>query len=233
MGFDPASAGVGLEGLPVSNDVVYFDDFIVGGHAAGGKFAETANQGEWLATFTEAGGGDAAINISDDEPGGVVALVNDAADNDSIEIQLNGEAFKVNADKDIYFQARIKVDDADLCDWFIGLATTDTTVIDGTTESIGFRNASNTADIRTICEDNSTETTSDTGEDMADDTFVILSFHVIGNTKVKYFVNGIQKAESITNIPDGDAVTLTAAVQNASAVSRTLEIDYIYCRQPR
>lgn len=228
------------EGAVLNPMVEYMDDFIEGGYNAGAsssKFSATANDCAWLLTLTD-GGSDAGevIAVADDEPGGVLTLTTNDADNDSIELQHNGETWKVAADKDMIFECRVKVADADSTDWFIGLATTDTTVLDGTTERIGFGSngldAAN-ASIYTFCEDASTETSDDTGKDLVDDTFVVLSFLVRSNERVKFFVDGEYVAQSTTNIPTGDAVTLTVCVQNDSAAVHTMEVDYIYCAQER
>lgn len=226
-----------LPGTSVAPDVEYFDDFFAAYQTGDnvGKFSRTANQGEWLMTDDA----DATAIIKDDEPGGVLELKTNSNANDFCSCQHNGEAWKVADGKDIYFEIRMKVSDSDDTQWFVGLATTDVTgatlgpILDGTTESIGFRQDADTGqDIDYVCEDASTETTADTGIDVADDTFVTLAFHVIGNKRVKFFVNGSEKASVTTNIPDGDAVTLTMEVHSPTA-SSTLEVDYIYCVQKR
>ena len=182
---------------------------------------------------------DATVVIADDEPGGVLTITTNSNANDFASCQLNGEAFKVAAGKDIIFEIRVKFADTDDTRWFVGLATTDVTgttigpVLDGVTESIGFRQNTDTGvDIYYLCEDASTETTADTGVDVSDDTFVTLGFHVISNERVKFYVNGAEKANVTTNIPDTDAVTLTMEVHSPTA-SSTMEVDYIYCAQTR
>lgn len=233
----------GQSGVPPF--VEFFDDFVVGGYCPdaalssesdpAAKFSEVADRGEWLVTRDAA----PTLVIKDDEPGGVLRITTGGNANDFVSCQLNGEAFKVAAEKDIYFEARVKLADADDTQWFIGLATTDVTgstlgpILDGTTESIGFRqNADTGVDIDCLTEDASTETETDSGVDVADDTFVILGFHVISDTDVKFFVNGSEVARHTSNIPDGDAVTLTMEVHSPTA-SSTLEVDYIWCRQER
>ena len=158
MGFDPFVHAMSLEGEPHIPPLVISDHFGDGeGFTAGNpgiataqsKFSEVINMGQWLVTVTDGGGDNGeVIVISDAEPGGVVTITTNEADDDSMELQMNGEAFAVNARNDMWFSIRMKLSDADACDWFVGLATTDTAVIDGTNDSIGFRNASNSADIR-------------------------------------------------------------------------------------
>lgn len=241
-----SSKASNFAGQLIDRDPEFFDDFMVAGYCPdaalanesdpAAKFSEVADRGEWLVTRDAA----PTIVVADDEPGGVLVITTGANAGDFVSCQLNGEAFKVAANKDIIFEARVKFDDADDTRWFIGLATTDVTgstlgpILDGTTERIGFQqNASDRAvDIVAVTEDNSTETTSDTGVDLEDDTFVTLTFHVKGNQRVDYYVNGNLKASHTTNIPDGDAVTLTMEVHSPTA-SSTLEVDYIYAAQKR
>jgi len=134
---------------------------------------------------------------------------------------------------------RVKFDDANDTRWFVGLATEDVAgttlgpILDGVVESIGFRQTTATGvDIFALTEDASTETTTDTGDNVADDTYVVLAFHVLSNTAVKYYVNGIERATHTTNIPDGNEMTLSFEVQSPTA-SSTIEIDYILCAQTR
>ena len=240
FGYTPSLPPTLMEGQPLNMPVVFFDDFLTAGYTvndaadAQAKFSETANASAWLLTVIDGGTDNGeSIVISDDEPGGVLAITTNDADNDACELQLNGEAFKVQSGKDLIFEARFKLNDVDTADWFLGLATTDTTVLAGTTESLGFRCPDGTGDIDYVCEDNSTETTGDTGIDLADDTFVTVRLEVRSNERVKFFVNGALVGTSTTNIPDGDAVTPTMCVRNASGAASTLEVDYFFVAQER
>ena len=248
-----------LEGAVIDPPVEHFDDFVEGraytaNNAAvtsgQGKFSELANMGDWLVTVVDTGGDNAeVIAISDDEPGGVVTITTNNALDDSLECQLNGESWKVAADKDIYFKCRLKLADADSTDWFVGLATTDTAVVDGATEMIGFGSGSTIADGSTgdiyfgsgdgmsAAIDDSTNggSWSDSGDVGADDTFFTVAFRVVSNGQIKFFVNNdyVGSVSSSGDIPDSDAVTLTVAIQNDGAAAHTMEIDYIYCGQER
>ena len=241
MGFDPFVHAMSLEGEPHAPPLVIFDHFGDGRSftannaavaSAQGKFSELANMGDWLVTVTDGGSDNAEVIVtSDAEPGGVVTITTNDADDDSMELQMNGEAFAVNARNDMWFSIRMKLSDADTCDWFVGLATTDTAVIDGTNDSIGFRNASNSADIRYIQEDDTNETTADTTYDFADDTFRTLSFHTRKDQGTAFFVDGNLIEFTGSNIPDaGAALTPTICLQNASAAASSLEVDFIYAR---
>ena len=223
----------------------FFDDFIDGRGftanndaigSAQGKYSELANMGTWLATVVDGGTDSGEILVtSDDEPGGVVTMTTNDADDDLLSLQMNGEAWKVAEFKDIWFVCRFKITDVSECDWFVGLATTDTAVVAGTTESIGFRCDDSTGDIDYIVEDASTETTADTGVNLSDGTFVKVGFHVQSNDVVEFMIDDVIKARvtDMSNLPEGDAVTLTMEIRNDGAAANTLEVDYIGCAQLR
>jgi len=238
-------SGSGFSADASVRDIVFFDDFLVAGFKVdaalalesdpSSKFSTIANSGEWLVTFDVA----PTIVIADNEPGGLLVITTGSNSNDFVSCQMNGEVWKVAAQKDIYFECRVKFDDANDTQWFIGLATTDvagTTVgpiLDGVTESIGFiQDGDADVDIDFVCEDNSTPTQTDTGINVVNDTYLILAFHVKSNDSVEFFVNGTSVGSSTTNIPDTDAVTLTMEVHSPTA-SSTIEVDYIYCAQIR
>jgi hypothetical protein len=220
--------------------LVFFDDFITGGAtvtgtSAGGKFSDVANRAEWLVTDDAA----ATIVISDDEIGGVLSVTTGSSGNDFCSLQLNGEAFKIQVGKQCEFQCKMKLDDSDDTRWFIGLATTDTTgtsvgpILDGTTESIGFRQNTDTGqDVYYVCEDNSTETTADTAVDVADDTYNTFYWYYDGRSTIRFYIDGVKVGESTTNIPYDDAVTPTIEVHSPTASSK-MEVDYILVRQER
>ena len=99
-------------------------------------------------TFTETGAGGTIAASADLFPPHVI-VTTDALDNDSEEAQFTstgaGEIVDLTADRPVYFEAMIRLRDAgnvdaavEQVDWFVGLAVTDTTVIDGATDFIGF-----------------------------------------------------------------------------------------------
>ena len=95
----------------------YFNDFM------------TYNSGDWTVTTTEAGTGSASEAVTSSAGGGALLITTNDADNDSEELQLKGEAFKLSTSKKAYFSTRFKLSDATESDMLIGLAITDTTAI--------------------------------------------------------------------------------------------------------
>lgn len=231
---------VSVDGDSLHMPIVFFDDFVDGwGFEQGdadntGKFSETANLGQWLVTVIDGGTGNAdAITCADDGVGGLLSIVNNAANDDAIEMQMNGEAWQLASGKDVVFEVRMKIDDVSLADWFVGLSITDTTVLGGVTDRIGFECPDATGDIDAISEKDSSQTTTDSSKDLADDTFVVLRFETSGTGTVRYYVNGALVAKHTTNIPEDEALTPTICIRNASGAARTMTLDYILVARDR
>lgn len=220
-----------------ANGIVYFEEFIQRPHVS-----ETADQGTWLASLVDAGGdnGEVLWGIVDDERGGAGTLVTNDADNDVNNLQLNGAPWLIASMAELWYETRFKVNDADTCDFFIGLATPVTNVLAAVTNVLGFLVAAGdssqaltfTGDKATAQSDNST------GITMADDTYVKAGFHVYevnGAFVADCFINGsllgtAQMANA--NIPVV-AMSPIVCIRNASAAASTMEVDFIRCAQTR
>lgn len=213
--------------LPIGQEpdfIIYKNDF---------KVAQDYAAADWVITTTEAGGGDATEALAADEIGGALLITNDAADNDSDELQQTEEIWGLQAGKKMWYETRIKVSDATQSDLFLGLAITDTTIIDGTTDSVGFRKDDGDANIDVVSEKNSTETLTDSGKDLVDDTYVKLGMYWDGVSTVEFYVDRNKVASHTTNNPDDENLTITMAIQNGEAVAKTMTVDYIYVCQQR
>ena len=219
---------------------LFFDDFIDGWGFEGndadntGKFSETANLGQWLVTLVDGGSDNGeVIACADDAAGGYLTMTTNDADDDSIEMQMNGEAWKLATGKTLVFEVRMKGADVSEFDWFVGLAITDTTVMTAVTDRIGFECPDSTGDIDAISEKDGSQTTTDSAQDLADDTFVTLRFEAEGTGKVRYYVDGSLVATHTTNIPEDEALTPTICIRNASGAARTMTLDYILVARDR
>lgn len=209
----------------------FFDDFVVGGTT--GKFSSTADVGQWLLTTDNSG----TVTIADAAPDGVARSTPGTSANDFNSIQMNGEAWTVNASRDIYFATRIRTNDADDIKFYIGLGSTDVTgttagpLLDGTNNSICFRNtAGNTTSFTCVTEDDTTETVTSAVGDLADSVWKELAFVVRGTSRVEFYVDNVLVATHTTNLPDaGDGLTLSFEVGSPTGTTATyLDIDYVY-----
>lgn len=236
----PHQAAIRNPGQAIALPVVFFDDFVTGGKGTtiAHKFATTADAAEWLQTVDNSG----TVVVTDAAPGGVITLNPGTGAADFISLQLNGEAFALAAGKQLVFEIRFKLDDADDAKWYVGLASTDVTgtvagpILDGTNDSIGFRNTEgNTYNIFMLCEDDTTETSTDTTKDLANDTYVILRFEAFGTDRVEFFVDGERVGVVKTNLPDsGAALTPTIEISSTTGTTATtMMVDYIFVQQDR
>lgn len=179
----------------------------------------------------------ASVGISADTQYGVLNLTSAATtDNDGASIQGN-EIFKVTAGKNIYFCARIQCNDADQTDIDVGLTVnfaTNPEAITTAADQIIFRVVDGDASILCYTEKDGTATSTDSGVDLADSTWVKLEILVESTNAVKFFINGSLVATHTTNIPDDEELTVAAASVSGSATgTRATLVDYIGAFQER
>lgn len=184
--------------------------------------------GDW--TVTESGDGTQAIT---DEAGGVLLLTNAASDDNSINLQKVGEAYKLASGKALWYETRLKISDATQSDFLVGLAITDTTLIGGKTDGVSFRKADGATAVSFVTEKDSTETTTASVHTQADATYARFGFFFDGNGSVYGFVNGLLVATHTTNIPDDEDLRVSFAIQNGEAVAKTMSIDFVKVVQVR
>lgn len=211
---------------PMDNDPdypSYWNDFLT---------AQDYAASDWVVTTTEAGAGAATEALAADEKFGALLITNDDADNDLDSLQHTEETWTMEIGKRTWFETKLKVDDADLVDFFVGFGITDTAPLD-TSDRAGFQIDTTNASILCKSEKNGTETSTDSGQDAADDTYVQLGMYWDGISKLEYYVNRSKVATHTTDIPDDENMTLTIHLQNGSAVARSCTIDYFYITQER
>ena len=173
----------------------------------------------------------AAVAIVADTVGGELAITSAATtDNDGGSVQGN-EIFAVAADKNMFFQTRIKnndVDQSDICVGFTVNFATNPEAMLTAADRIVFQVDDGDASINCITEKNGTATTTDSGVDMADDTYVKLGIACSGTGKVEFFINDRLVATHSTNIPDDENLAIAAMSLSGSASgTRATTIDYL------
>ena len=181
----------------------------------------------------------ATVAIGADIVGGVAVLTSEATtDNDGASIQGN-EVFAVQAGKDLWFETRIKVsdaDDTDLCVGFTVNFATNPEAMLTAADRIVFESDDGTATLQCITEKDGTETATAlaTAYDLADDTYVKLGIHVLSNTTVEFYVNRELVATHTTNIPDDENLTIAAMELSGSATgTKSATIDYMFASAAR
>lgn len=217
----------GMADLPVSFNLSTFsllDDFV-------GVAIDTTN------SWTVVKDSGAAVAIVADTVGGELALTSTATtDDDGASIQGN-EIFSVDADKVLYFQTRLKCNDADQTDICAGLTVnfaTNPEAMLTAADRIVFQVNDGNASILCKTEKDGTETSTDSLVDLEDNTHVVLGFAVTGTGSVQFFINGRLVATHLTNIPDDENLALAAMSLSGSASgTRVTTIDYIFGAQTR
>ena len=218
-----------FENLPVDKNpdyVTYMDDFT-------GIALDTTN--DW--TVVKDSSATAALG-ADAESGTLVLTSEATTDNDGSSVQGN-EIFAVESGRDIWFETRIKVGDSegsaiDLC---VGLTVnfaTNPEAMLTAADRIVFQVDDGDTNIDCVTEKDGTATTTDSGVDIADDTYVTLGFHVKGTGSVEFFVNRNLVATHTDNIPDDENLAIGAMELSGSATgTKSATIDYLFAAQGR
>jgi len=207
----------------IGGDVLkYIDDFIVSG---GPDTAWDA----WTVTRVEAGAGESTITHGD-TGNGVMLLTADANDNDGLNCQLLGESFKLQSGKPLYFGAMIQsLSEATQSDFFVGLAITDTDILGGVTDSIGFQKVDGSADLTFVVNKDSTATTVSGLKTLAASTAYHLEFYWDG-TGLEVFVDGVSVATpAVTNLPNDEELRVSVQFLAGTTGGMTMAIDKLTC----
>ena len=199
----------------------YFNDF------------DTYLASDWTITTTEGGSGDASEALADGD-GGLLLITNDDADNDNDFLQLVKEGFKYETGKQLAFNMRFKTNDATQTDIVAGLQLTDTSPLD-VTDGIFFLKSDGGTTITFIVEKDSTHSTLDLPNALADDTFMTIGFvYDPKDQKFHVFQNNVLAGTVVnTNAPDNEELTVSFGIQNGAAAAKTLTVDYIGAHKER
>jgi hypothetical protein len=196
--------------------------------------------GDWHITTTEDGSGDATEALGDGA-NGILVITNDDADNDTDELELQGEGFKLVAGYPLYAEIRCKVSTGVLAGFWFGLNTGGAGWYTGTNDYVVFKADEDAADLEFVAAKDGTATTVDTGINLADDTYFIVGFHFDGAGTLRWFVftdgdfpqTCVATGSVTTNIPDDEELALGFGVKNGEAVAKVLTVDYVKCVQRR
>ncbi len=188
----------------------------------------TGDPTEWTVTVVEAGGGGDSTMSLVDGSGGILRLLTDNADNDGVSAQLLAESFELTSDQDLYFGLfGITINDVTNSDLFLGLAITDTAILGGVTDRIGFQSVDADAGLDFAMEKGSTETLTEDVHTMVDATAFDAEFYFDG-TNVEVYINGVLVASPVnTNMPDDQQMRVSLEFLTGEAVAQTLDIDRI------
>jgi len=218
-----------FENLPASQNpdyLTYMDDFT-------GIALDTTN--DW--TLIKDSSATAALG-ADAESGTLVLTSQATTDNDGASVQGN-EIFAVNSGRDIWFETKLFVTDAegDNTEICVGLTVnfaTNPEAMLTAADRIVFQVDDGDSNIDCITEKDGTATTTDSGVDIVSGTYVTLGFHVKETNSVEFFVNRNKVATHTANIPDDENLAIGAMELSGSATgTKSMTIDYLFASQTR
>lgn len=184
---------------------------------------------DWTVTRVEAGAGESTIARTDGV-GGVALITTDAAENDGINMQALGEAFKLASGNVVYCGFRLKASAATQNDFFVGLAITDTDILGGVTDRIGFEKLDAATAVKAMLEKDSTETLSGTLATL-DTSYHTYEFYFDG-TNVEFFIDGASVyVPAVTNLPNDEELRVSIHALAGEAVAKTFDVDFAKCVQ--
>lgn len=194
----------------------------------------------WTITTVEEGQGD-ATEVCVDAVNGVLRITNDGAQNDMDELVYGCECWQLVDCYPLYAEIRVNIDDPDNASFWFGLITGDTWWAGAPDDYVVFHIDAAGDDLEISTELNGVPTNVDTGLDLADNTWYILSFHWDGNGTIHWFVftdaqeGGycVATGTITTTIPQDELLTLGFGLRNDEAAAHSMDIDYIYCVQKR
>ena len=163
-----------------------------------------------------------------DAVGGAVLITTAAAENDGVSAQIIGESFELTADQHVFFgMYGITINDATQTDFFAGLAITDTAILGGVTDRIGFECLDGVLDLLFMLEKDSVETSTDTTINIADATPFDIEFYWNGDAgTIEAFVNGVSVATPVTtNLPNDEFLRPSIEFLTGEAVANTFQAD--------
>jgi hypothetical protein len=185
----------------------------------------------WTVTETQAGATQ-AITAGD---GGLLALVNSAADDDLNAIQLVQETYRWSSGKQFWLRARFKVSDATESDLIVGAYITDTSPLASLpSDGVFFHKADGSTSLTFQVRKDGTSSSITLGA-MANDTFVEATAYWDGRQWNAWHDTTPVGAPitSTTNCPDDEDIAIGMAVQNGEAAAKTLTIDYVLVSKER
>ena len=159
--------------------------------------------------------------------GGLLSMLNSAANNDLDSLQLKAATFQITSGKEAFIKARFKLSNATNAALVLGLIQTTTTPLT-VTDGLYLSKAAASTTLQAKAAKSSTATTGTVGT-MADDTFVVVGLHYNPDADlITVWLNGNKVgALATTNLPTGVNLNVTMAVANGTAAANTLTVDYL------
>ena len=200
--------------------VKFIDEFVYT------PFDGADNPAAYTVTLVEAGAGESTLALKAGADGGTLLITTDAAEDDGVNLQAKGEAFKPLT-YPIYFGCRFKISEATQSDFLIGLCITDTDLLGGVTDGVYIRKVDASTTMAFVLEKDSTETSTNYGTAVAADTWYKFEFYFDG-TNIDWYLNDtLQTRPVTTNLPNDEFLTPSVHFLTGAAAAITIEVDYL------
>jgi hypothetical protein len=167
-----------------------------------------------------------------DVAGGALLITCAGNENDGVSLQLgnanSGEWLDLSLKHPTYFGVQFQINDVDQTDVFFGAAVTDTAILGGVTDSIGFRSVDESAVLYFLLEQDSVESTTAVAT-MTDAADMVAEFlYLDGNVEV--FINGVSVltvADTDTNFPNDELMRLSLEFLSGEATANTCTVKWL------
>ncbi|MGE0057013.1 MAG: hypothetical protein AB7P33_09810 [Dehalococcoidia bacterium] len=178
----------------------------------------------WTTTLVETGlGGESYIEASE-LPGYVWDIVTDNAENDGVNTQLVGRVFELTSDQVLYAGLEFKINDVTQTDFFFGLAVTDTDILGGVTDRVGFESLDGSTAVGFMVEKDSSETKASSLATLVDDTLMYVEFYWDGSA-LSVFIDGDEvTGPALTNLPNDESLRLSIHFLTGETTANTMSI---------
>jgi len=192
----------------------------------------------WEVTQATSGALDSVIGVG----GELHATAGAATADQGVNAQLLNCCVKPAAGKTIWFETRAQFSNLDPNQYFVGIASTDTTLIAGgeldetNPSSIGFfQDVNSDADnIGCITQKAGSNETTENVAEISEATWVKLGFRVNGVSSVQFYVDGelVETSSDTDDIADGVEMCLSLVCQNEDGSNtNTLKLDWVRIAQ--
>lgn len=203
--------------------VVVWDDFVMVANDQTNDWTVVKDSGATVAYVADTAGGELALTSA--------ATTND----DGASIQGN-EIFLPASGRTMWFETRIKCTDADqtdICAGFTVNFATNPEAMLTAADRICFQVDDGNASILCKTESGGTETSTDSGVDLADNAYVRLGIRVNGTGLVQFFVNRELVATHTTNIPATEMTVGLMSLSGDNVGTRATTADYVFAAATR
>jgi len=192
-------------------------------------FMEQAGVSGWTQTIASGG----AVSLIVTEAGGVLQLLNDNTDDDVINLQALA-AVVLTASKALHFKARVKLTPttANQIEAFVGLHATDTDIVAGRANHIGFLKDDNDANIYVTAKVGTETKTDSTVDD--DAAYHVYEMIYDGGT-LTHYIDGVAHALAAQTyvaalVAAGTMIRPSLELRNGDANISAMTVDYLFVR---